>query len=267
MSPRTDSKHKKTRTRWIVKAGSQMVCAGGPILIRAWMRQVSELAKSYNIEVIWVTSGAIASASDRLEFKKKKRKLADKQALSAIGQPMVMDLYNLSLASVGLMGAQVLLTAQDMDSKKGSHNLRNTLSKLLEWKMVPVLNENDAVATEEIQFGDNDSLSSKVAVLMQADRLVLLTDVDGLYSDNPKTNPKAKLIPELETVPASLLRLTSRSKLSARGKGGMYSKLLAAQRASRAHIVTHLVRGDSPNVLINIAEHRNPGTIIGPIRG
>ncbi len=110
----------KAKARWVVKAGSNIVCTGGPLLLRAWMQQVSRLRIDHGIEVVWVTSGAIASAVDRTRFNKAKRELADKQALSAIGQPMVMDLYNLSLQAVGMLGAQVLLTYDDLaDRKRG----------------------------------------------------------------------------------------------------------------------------------------------------
>src|SRR5690349_2082249 len=175
------------RERWVIKAGSNMVCAGGPILLRAWMSQIAILRKQHKIEVIWVTSGAIASAVDRTaadernrKQKQKKRSLPEKQALSAIGQPIVMDLYNLSLQAVGLLGAQILLTADDLANKKRRENFQNTLEQLLKWQVTPILNENDAVATEEIKFGDNDSLSAKVAATAGAERLIILTDVDGL---------------------------------------------------------------------------------------
>lgn len=145
--------------RWVIKAGSKMVCEGGPLLLRAWMQQVAELRKKHNIEVIWVTSGAIAWAVDRTNFKAKKRSLPEKQALSAIGQPLIMDQYNLALQASDILGAQVLLTAGDMRDRTRRRNLQNTLNELLDWRVLPILNENDAVSTEEIQFGDNDSLA------------------------------------------------------------------------------------------------------------
>ena len=251
------------KRRWVVKAGSQMVCSGGPLLVRAWMAQVAQLKKHQNIEIIWVTSGAIASAAERTNFNNKKRRLPEKQALSAIGQPMVMDLYNLAINATGLLGAQVLLTAGDMKDSVRRKNLQNTLEKLLEWKAVPVLNENDAVATEEIRFGDNDSLSAQIARMMKAERLVLLTDVDGLYDADPKTDPGARLIPYRKNVLKADLTRAGRATASARGTGGMYSKLLAAKSAAANGIVTHLVRGDYPLNLILLAEGRAIGTQIG----
>ena len=252
------------KTRWVIKAGSQMVCGGGPLLIRAWMNQVAELKKQ-NVEVIWVTSGAIASAVDRTDFKPdqgRHRSLPEKQALSAIGQPMVMELYNLGLQACGLMGAQVLLTAGDIQDKKRRENLQNSLEKLLEWGTIPILNENDAVSVAEIQFGDNDSLSSLIAEMLQAQKLILLTDVDGLYDQDPKLHPNAQIIHELDTVSAAQLKAVSGQATSKLGTGGMYSKLLAAQRAAKVGIETHLLRGDHPQNLLHILRGRNIGTRI-----
>ena len=240
-----------------------MVCTGGALLLRAWMAQVSILKKQHGVEVIWVTSGAIASAADRTNFNRKKRALPEKQALSAIGQPMVMDLYNLALNATGLLGAQVLLTAGDMQDKTRRKNLQNTLEKLLEWNAVPILNENDAVATDEIKFGDNDSLSAHIARMVGAERLVLLTDVDGLFDGDPKKDKNATLIPFKKSITRADLGKVAKSSISSRGTGGMYSKLLAAQSAGRSGIVTHLLRGDHPLNLLQLAEGRALGTQIG----
>ncbi len=249
--------------RWVVKAGSRMVCTGGLLLMRTWMQQVLTLRKKYNIEVIWVTSGAIGTAVERTNFRKTKRTLPEKQALSAIGQPLVMDQYNISLQAVGLLGSQVLLTADDMKVKTRKRNLQNTLNELLKWKVIPVLNENDAVATEEIQFGDNDSLASKVAIMMKAEKLILLTDVEGLFTGNPQTDRYASLIPYCKSVSAKERRMTKGRSTSKYGVGGMFSKLMAADRANKNGIVTHLVRGDIPNNLLEIASGRIIGTQIG----
>ena len=258
-------KSKKIR-RWVVKAGSNMICSGGPLLIRAWMNQVAHLKKEHHIEIVWVSSGAIATAVDRTRFKKSKRSLSEKQALSAIGQPLVMDLYNIALQSQGLLGAQVLLTYDDMSNPNRKKNLQNTIEQLLSWEVTPILNENDAVATEEIKFGDNDSLSAKIAKTLKADRLIILTDVLGLYDSDPRSNPRAQLIPNLKGISSSLLKKVkhdSGSKSgSSRGTGGMLSKLTAAKLASQAGIETWLVKGDEANVLLNVAKDLAVGTRI-----
>ncbi len=260
---RTRSTSAKPTRRWVVKAGSQMVCSGGPLLLRAWMSQVAQLRKQFAIEIIWVTSGAIASAAERTNFNRKNRELPEKQALSAIGQPMVMDLYNLALNATGLLGAQVLLTAGDTQDKVRRKNLQNTLEKLLEWQTVPILNENDAVATEEIRFGDNDSLSALIAQMMNAERLVILTDVEGLYDSDPRKNPRARLIHHKKDISQADLDKVAKNTTSERGTGGMYSKLLAAQNALKSGIITHLMRGDLPQNLLALASGEEIGTEIG----
>jgi glutamate 5-kinase len=254
----------KRKERWVVKAGSNMILSGGPLLIRDWMTQVAALKRDESIEIIWVSSGAIATAVERTQFKKKKRELPEKQALSAIGQPLVMDLYNLGLQAHGLLGAQVLLTYHDLEDAGRTRNVRNTLEQLLEWGVTPILNENDAVATEEIRFGDNDALSAKVAVSLNADRLVILTDVDGLYDSDPRKNPKAKLIHDLKGVDSALLskieKESGNSAGSSRGTGGILTKIRAAHLAHQQGVETWLVRGDTPHVLSQVAKRARVGT-------
>ena len=250
---------------WVIKAGSQMICQGGPMLIRSWMGQIAQLKKKHGIDVIWVTSGAIATAADRTGFKNLKSKtLSEKQALSAIGQPMVMELYQLALQTQGQMAAQVLLTYDDLSNKERLKNFKNTIAQLLKWHITPIINENDAVATQEIRFGDNDSLSARVAVATKANKLVILTDVDGLYDKDPKKNKDAKLVSELKKISAahllSLKKQSDKKSIQSRGTGGMYSKILAAKIASEKGIETHLLKGDYPNVIIDIAHGKRFGT-------
>ena len=179
---------------------------------------------------------------------------------------MVMDSYNLALNATGLMGAQVLLTYDDMARPKHRQNLKNTLETLLQWKVVPILNENDAVATEEIQFGDNDLLSAKVAGLMGADRLIILTNVDGLYDSSPTKNSKAKLIPHLPKVTQKFLASMDSKARSSLGSGGMFSKMRAAAYAQSKLIPTWILRGDLPQNLLKVARGESIGTYIGPER-
>lgn len=261
---------------WVIKAGSQMVIEGGPNLIASWMKQVAILKTKFDIDVIWVTSGAIATARIETSAHRKITKhskgqtpLAEKQALSALGQPMVMGHYNRALKKQNLLGSQVLLTADDLAHKLRRANLMRTLSILLKWNVLPILNENDAISTEEIQFGDNDKLSALVATHMQADRLLLLTDVEGLFDSDPKKNPKAQKLSKLKSVSTKLI--SSLSGLSdGVGTGGMLSKIMAARLANRGHVATHLVRGSLPDAILKIAfavdggfENDIPGTTIG----
>jgi glutamate 5-kinase len=263
----TETKGTQGMRRWVVKAGSNMVLSGGPLLLRAWMQQVAQLRREHNIEVIWVTSGAIASAADRVpSARKKSRTLSEKQALSAIGQPMVMDLYNLALNATGLLGAQILLTYDDIADDLRRRNFQNTVEQLLAWDVTPVLNENDAVATEEIKFGDNDSLSARVAWVTRAERLLILTDVAGLYDSDPRKNPNASRVSHLKRVTQELLDSTDKGSGSSRGTGGMYSKLSAAQLAAEHGVETWLVQGDVPSVLLQVANNGDVGTRIDAMR-
>ena len=264
------------KQRWVIKAGSNMLCSGGSLLLRSWSQQIKQLTRDFGIEIIWVTSGAIASAREHIMpnyskgfntglnigFNKTPLRLNEKQALSAIGQPIVMDIYNAALQAEGLRGAQILLTYDDLSNLKRRRNLTNTLETLLKWGVVPILNENDTVATEEIKFGDNDSLSARVAIHTNADRLVILTDVEGLFTANPNENPKAQLISRLDKITKKDLAKPGLKAGSSRGTGGMYSKLLAAQMATKKGVDTFLVKGDLPSVLIKLAKGVELGTYI-----
>jgi glutamate 5-kinase len=175
---------------------------------------------------------------------------------------MLMELYNLALQSQGLMGAQVLLSYSDIRRRESKVNLCNTINKLLEWEVVPLLNENDVVATDEIQFGDNDQLSAMVACELKADRLVILTNVEGLYDRHP-SEVGAKLIPFLPRVNSQVIRKTVSSKKSDVGRGGMSSKLLAAQRAWKQEIPTTIVQGSLDHVITRLQKGEELGTAIG----
>lgn len=250
---------RRRKNRWVVKVGSQMVQQGGPVQIRSWMYQVQELQKNHNIEVIWVTSGAIVTAVRRTDFKKSKTDwtVSEKQALSAVGQPLLMDLYNVSLHSLGMLGAQVLLSYEDVAKASSRKNFSQTLENLLKWKIIPVVNENDAVGTDEIKFGDNDSLSAKVAALCGASRLIFLTDVPGVYESDPKNNSGSKVVKHLTSITPSLLKKVPKKSKNSVGSGGMFSKLIAAREALKNGIETIVVKGDEDKILLKIAQAKD----------
>lgn len=254
---------KKSKRVWVIKVGSALFVEGGPLLVREWIRQIADLKSKHNIDVVWVTSGAIASARVRID--RGWKKLTEKQAMSAIGQPMLMDSYNLALQAKGLLGAQVLLTYDDIARAGHRKNLKNTLSQLLEWNVVPILNENDAVATEEIQFGDNDLLSAKVAKLLKAERLVIMTNVDGFYDMNPVKNKNAKLVSHLPKITPALLKRMDPKAISTHGSGGMYSKIRAAAFTQKEKIPTWIIKGDVPGTLLNLAKGEHVGTMVGKL--
>ncbi len=252
---------KSKQITWVIKVGSNVLIDGGPLLIRAYAEQLAKLKRLHQIRVVWVTSGAIASA--RARTGRTAKILAEKQALSAIGQPLLMDVYNLALQSQGLMGAQVLLSYDDLKNSQRRQNLQATLQTLLAWDVVPVLNENDTVATDEIQFGDNDNLSAMVATLVAADRLLLLTNVDGLYDKDPQKHRDAKLIQSVARVTEKLVAKIDSKALSNNGRGGMYSKIKASAIAQKRGIVVQILKGDLPNVLVRVAEGEPLGTKVG----
>jgi glutamate 5-kinase len=262
-------KNSKKKQLWVIKIGSQLITEGGPLLIRALIQEVASLIKNDDLDIVWVTSGAIASARQRLATtsarqhqNNQKKSLPEKQALSALGQPILMELYNLALQSQGLMGAQVLLSYSDFRRTESRNNLRNTIAQLLSWKTLPILNENDAVATDEIQFGDNDQLSAMVACELKADRLLILTNVEGLYDRHP-SEKGAQLISFLPSIGKAIIKKTVSAKKSESGSGGMASKLQAAQRAWAQKIPTLIVQGSQPKVLTRIWNNENLGTAIG----
>lgn len=254
---------KKKRFLWVIKVGSQLIVDGGPLLIRSWMQDVATLLGSYQIDIIWVSSGAIASAKKRV--KKSWKTLPEKQALSAIGQPMLLEQYSIALAEQGLMASQVLLSYRDFKFASSKLNLKNTLKTLLNWQVIPILNENDAVATDEIQFGDNDFLSALVACEMKADRLVILTNVEGLYSANPNEDQNAYLIESIDKITSKHLNLVKFSSKSDAGRGGMSSKLKAAKYAQKYGVPTQIVKGDTAQILVQMAKGNKRGTCIGKL--
>jgi glutamate 5-kinase len=215
------------------------------------------LKQSKNIQVIIVSSGAIATAKVRTQ--KNWKSLKEKQALSAIGQPLIMNLYNTALHEHGLLGAQILLTYADFKNLNNRKNFLNTLKQLLQWNMVPILNENDAIATEEIQFGDNDMLSAMVAAEIKAKKLILLTNVNGIFDRDP-SDPQAQVIPVIENI--QTFKIKGSQKKSQYGRGGLPSKLLASKLASKNGIESHVVKGSLANVLINLGAGQKTGTTI-----
>lgn len=245
---------------WVVKIGSQLLIDEGPMLIRSLMKQVVQLKKTQNIQIVWVTSGAIATARQRRGHSWKT--LPQKQALSSIGQPLLMEQYNTALAFEGLQGAQILLTANDLKNKTSKANFKNSLQQLLEWDILPIINENDAVSTEEIRFGDNDQLSALIACEIKAHRLILLTNVNGVYSKNP-SEPDALHYPKLDLPELKkLLSKFRKSNKSDHGTGGIFSKLSAAEKAAKKGVETLIVQGQIQNLLLQIAKGESVGTRI-----
>jgi glutamate 5-kinase len=246
----------------VVKLGSSIVAADDGSLradvLDSVCSQVSALERGGE-RVVMVTSGAIARGMRLLELDERPRAMDALQACSAVGQGDLFRAYESRLAAGGTRAAQVLLTAADIAARTNYLNARQTLHRLLDWEVVPVVNENDTTATDEINFGDNDFLAAQVALLLGARLLVLLTNIDGLLDGDPGTNPDAKLIPRVEDF-AELGALEIGSGTSTFGSGGMRSKVAAAEMAGEAGIPATICNGTVPGTLAAAAAGEPVGT-------
>ncbi len=245
----------------VVKLGSSIVAADDGELqgdvLDSVCEQVSSLEQGGE-RVVMVTSGAIARGMRLMELPVRPRAMDELQAASAVGQGDLFRAYESRLASHGTRAAQVLLTAADIAARTNYLNARRTLRRLVEWGVVPVINENDTTATDEISFGDNDFLAAQVALLLDARLLVLLTNVDGLYARDPDRDPEPELI-ENVTDFSELDGLAIGDRTSAFGSGGMRSKVEAAQMASEAGIPAMICNGTKPGTLAVAAS----GAVVG----
>lgn len=216
-------------------------------------------------EFIIVSSGAIAAGVKRLNLREGARTIPQKQAAASVGQTRLMATYEDAFAAHGRRVAQILLTKDDLANRRRYLNARNTLTTLLSWGVIPVVNENDTVMVEEIKLGDNDNLSALVAALMDANLLIALTDTEGLMDCDPVKNPGACLIPLVEEITPGIRGMAQGSS-STVGRGGMASKLNAAAKAGRAGIPTIIARGKTPDVLSRVLSGEMVGTLILPER-
>jgi len=213
-----------------------------------------------NKDVVLVTSGAIAVGAGKMGLKKKPTELAAKQALAAIGQAQLMKIYQRSFNMFSQGIAQVLLTRDIVEIEKRRTNAKNTLLTLFDMGIIPIINENDTVSTDEIEFGDNDTLSANVADLIDADLLILLTDIDALYTADPKEDPNAIPITLVKDITPEIEALASGAG-SAFGTGGMSTKITAAKICRDSGIDTLIVNGNDPRIIYNIFEGKEIGTL------
>jgi glutamate 5-kinase len=248
--------------RIVVKLGTSVLTSGSRKLDRAAMVEiVRQCARLHNAghDVIVVTSGAIAAGRERLDFPTLQPTVAHKQMLAAVGQGRLMMVWEALFEIYGIDVGQILLTRADVAERDRFLNARDVLQTLLEHRIVPVINENDAVATTEIKVGDNDNLSALAAVLVEADLLLLLTDLDGLYTADPRTHPEAQLIHEVQAIDAQLASVAGQS-VSGLGTGGMATKLQAADVARRAGVDVIIAAGKAPDVILRVSAGEMIGT-------
>ncbi len=250
--------------RIVVKVGSGLIADLGSGLVEARIeRLASEVAHLFDqgLEVVVVSSGAVAAGTARLGLRERPRSIPEKQAAAAVGQSALMWSYERAFGRFGRRVAQVLLTQEDLSHRPRYLNARNTLLTLLGYRVLPVVNENDTVAVEEIKVGDNDNLSAVVAHLVDADLLVILTDIDGLYTADPRRDPSARRIERVEAVTTELERLIWDGET---GTGGMRTKLQAAQKVTTAGIPLVIADGQRSGVLTRIVTGDSVGTIFLP---
>jgi glutamate 5-kinase len=252
--------------RIVVKIGSSLLTDGGQGLnksaIANWVDQMADI-RSQNKEVLLVSSGSVAEGISRLGLKQRPNTLHELQAAASVGQMGLVKTFEDNFQKHKLHSAQVLLTHDDLSDRQRYLNARSTLLTLLDYGAVPVINENDAVATDEIRFGDNDTLAALVANLVEADLLILLTDQSGLFDSDPDINPGAQLISSA-SVNDSLLDKVAGESRSGLGRGGMYTKVRAARLAARSGAATVIISGNIENVINSVISGDEIGTYLIP---
>jgi glutamate 5-kinase len=251
--------------RAVVKVGSNVLTEDQGLnlkAIRSISRQICRLIDG-GIEIILVSSGAMASGIRKVGLDKRPDEIPKRQAIAAVGQAGLIMEYEKAFARYHKKVAQILLTGDDLNNRKRYLNARNTLCMLLSWQVVPIINENDTVMTEEIQFGDNDNLAAMITLLMDADILVNLTDIDGLYTKDPRTSSDADFIPIVSTIGEDIKKIAGDIP-GALGTGGMLSKINAAKKVTAAGIPMIIANGGGPNVLKKLFSGKNVGTFFTP---
>ena len=246
----------------VVKFGTSTLTQGSPKLNSPHMMEiVRQIAQLHNdgFRIVIVTSGAIAAGRHYLNHPQLPPTIASKQLLAAVGQSQLIQAWEKLFAIYDIHIGQLLLTRADIEDRERFLNARDTLHALLDNHIIPVINENDAVATAEIKVGDNDNLSALVAILVQAEQLYLLTDQHGLFDSDPRKNPEAKLIPVVEQITDHIRSIAGGSGTNL-GTGGMMTKIIAADVATRSGIETIIAPGNRPNVIADLAYEQNIGT-------
>lgn len=250
--------------RWVIKVGSSLLTADGKgldhVIIAQWTEQIAALLDDER-EVVLVSSGSIAEGVARLKLTKRPTRVDQLQAAAAVGQMGLIRAYESQFERYGKLTAQILLTHDDLADRRRYLNARGTLSTLLSHGVLPIVNENDTVTTDEIKLGDNDTLGAQVANLIDADVLVLLTDQHGLFDQDPRTHADAQLLERANASDKHILALAGPAG-STLGSGGMRTKVLAAERAAQNGTTTVIAHGREPNILLRLRDGEPLGTML-----
>lgn len=261
------NRKKKTNRiqRVVVKVGSNVLTAQAGLNLDAIASISSQICQllDQGTQIILVSSGAMASGMKKMGFPKRPEAIPKRQAISAIGQAGLIREWERAFARFDRKVAQILLTSDDLTSRKRYLNARNTMNTLLEWQVVPIINENDTIMVEEIKLGDNDNLAAMIALLLDADMLINLTDIDGLYDKDPRVYADAQLIPRVGSFSKSIEKYAGDIP-GALGTGGMLSKIKAARKVTASGIPMVIAKGYRPNVLIRLAAGDPQGTFFVP---
>lgn len=252
------------RKRVVIKIGSSSLTHDTGLMNLVKLEKlVRELVNLRNngVDVILVSSGAIAVGRKALGFTKKPERVDEKQACAAVGQGRLMMMYQKMFGEYNQVSAQVLMTKKTFTNNLSRMNAHNTMMKLLEYGVIPIVNENDTVSTYEMNFGDNDTLSAIVAALVEADLLILLSDIEGLFTDDPNTNPDAKFIDVVEKMDDSIMNMGKESSGSNVGTGGMATKLTAAKIATASGADMVIANGEDLSVIHKVLAGENVGTL------
>ena len=252
--------------RWVVKIGSALLTNDGQGLnldgISTWVEQLVQLNQQ-GVDVVLVSSGSVAEGMSRLGWQQRPKSLHELQAAAAVGQMGLIQAYESRFKQHGVQSAQILLTHDDLSNRERYLNARSTLTTLIDLGVIPIINENDTVVTDEIRFGDNDTLAALVANLIEAEMLVILTDQQGMFDSDPRQNPTARLISETE-VNASELDAMAGESGGYLGRGGMQTKVRAARLAARSGCATLIAAGAEQMVLTRLFKGEQIGTLLTP---
>ncbi len=248
--------------RIVIKVGTSTLAHPSGLLN---IRRVEELCKvmsdleNAGHELILVSSGAIGMGVGKLSLKERPRDIPTKQAAAAVGQCELMYTYDKLFSEYNRAVAQILLNGADIQNSERRQNFENTVFRLLEFGVIPIINENDTIATEEIVIGDNDTLGAIVATAINADLLILLSDIDGLFTADPHKDPNARLLPVIEDITPEIFAMTG-GAVTSLGTGGMHTKLAAAKIATEQGVEMIIANGQNPDILYDIADGKPCGT-------
>lgn len=250
------------KSTWVVKIGSAMITNDGQGVdasrIHHWCEQISAL-QARGIDVVVVSSGAVAEGMKLLNWNERPQFLNELQAAASVGQSALVNAWMQGFMPFNLNVGQILLTHEDAAERKRYLNIKNTINTLLNYKAIPIINENDTISFSEIKFGDNDTLGALVSSLIEADVYIILTDQEGVYDSDPRKNPDAKMIHEADAHDERLLGMVT-SEGGRFGTGGMYTKIMASHIAATSGTTTYIVKGDRDNALLDIANGKHVGT-------